>query len=298
MLFFRCFLLFVFSSFIGLNSWATEDESVVHSEKTSVWKVSKGDYNFFLAGTMHVLKAEDYPLPAAFDVAYQQVDTIFVETDTGRVDMDDFQKKLQKKSQYEQDQNLFSLLNDKANKALVAYCEKRHIPVAVFSSMRVGLVVASISMAELGLMGIDQRGVDEHYLTLARKHQKTIHSLESVDQQIRFLVDMGKGKESEFLLQSLNEINEMSKDINLLRKAWREGDTELMNTLMIEDMQQQYPQIYNQLLRQRNLNWMPTLMALPQQNLKTMVLVGAAHIAGKDGLLVLLKEAGFSVEQM
>lgn len=294
----RFFICICILSFWGTLSWSDDKKSLEKHQKSAVWKVSKGDYHFYLAGTMHVLKAEDYPLPSVFDHAFQEAEIIVVETDIGQIDSKGFQKKLDKKSQYEKNQDLFTLLSPEADAALQAYCNERHIAIEAFKNMRVGLVVASISMTELMQMGINQRGVDEHYLMLAHQQNKTVLSLESIDDQINFLVTMGAGQESEFLLQSLDELKSMPEDINQLRKAWFEGDAALLNTLMIEDMKKTSPYLYQQLLRQRNLNWLPTLENLINQTSTVMVLVGAAHIAGTDGLLVLLSQTGFTIEHL
>ena len=47
----------------------------------SVWKVSKDGQHFYLAGTVHLLSKNDYPLPAAYDTAFNQSSELLFETD-------------------------------------------------------------------------------------------------------------------------------------------------------------------------------------------------------------------------
>jgi len=51
--FFR-FVLVVFFALIAANSWA----------QTSVWMVKSGNATIYLAGSIHMLRASDHPLPA------------------------------------------------------------------------------------------------------------------------------------------------------------------------------------------------------------------------------------------
>ncbi len=46
---------------------------------SSVWKVSKGDDHVYVGGTVHLLPASDSALPAEFELAYQQADTLVLE---------------------------------------------------------------------------------------------------------------------------------------------------------------------------------------------------------------------------
>ena len=50
-----------------------------------------------------------------------------------------------------------------------------------------------------------------------------------------------------------------------------------------------------QILGQRNRNWMPKLQQYLAQK-PTLVAVGAAHLFGKDGLVALLRARGYTVE--
>jgi hypothetical protein len=42
--------------------------------ESSVWKLAFGSNNFYIAGSCHVLRKSDYPLPEKFEFAYENVD--------------------------------------------------------------------------------------------------------------------------------------------------------------------------------------------------------------------------------
>lgn len=272
----------------AVDSWAN----------TSVWKVEKSGQYFYLAGTMHVLKAGDYPLPKAFDWAYQQSDKLVLEVDLSRLDQSSFQKKLMGQGFYASAENLKTQLNAKAWSALSDYCQQRGIAVNAFLTLPTGIVVTQIAMLELQRLGIDQQGVDAYMMNKALVDKKPIQGLESLDEQIDFLLAMGKGDESNFILQNLDELKTLAVDIDALRQAWRKGDMSKIDELMIVGMKKDYPKVYRQILLQRNFNWLPKLQSMIESEDVEYVLVGAAHIAGKDGLLDLLTLHGFTIEQV
>ena len=56
--------------------------------------------------------------------------------------------------------------------------------------------------------------------------------------------------------------------------------------------------MYQRLLVERNRNWMPKLESFFDRRGHTFVVVGAAHLVGPDGLLVMLKSKGYQIEQL
>ena len=59
-----------------------------------VWKVAKGDAHLFIGGTVHVLSQDDYPLPEAFEKAYQASSIIVFEADIQEMQTPKFQQSL------------------------------------------------------------------------------------------------------------------------------------------------------------------------------------------------------------
>ena len=102
---------------------------------TSVWKVSKGKHYFYLAGTMHVLKADDYPLPAEFEKAYNDASQLVFEVDLSNPDMSLYQQRLVAKDFYPEGKNLQDILTPNAWQALEDYCKRRQLQPEHFINM-------------------------------------------------------------------------------------------------------------------------------------------------------------------
>ena len=79
-------------------------------------------------------------------------------------------------------------------------------------------------------------------------------------------------------------------------KSWHQGNLEGLEEL-VETMKT-YPLFYEKLLVQRNKNWVPQIENFLTEEKNVLVIFGAAHLPGEDGLLTLLAEKGYELERV
>ena len=161
-----------------------------------------------------------------------------------------------------------------------------------------GLVVSTLQLLEFQKLGFTPQGVDVYFNNRALGDAKSVGELESVQDQINFIANMGEGNESEFILMSLNDLEEIASSIENLITAWREGDVQALAELFVDDMRLESEDLYNSLLLERNNNWLPIIERMFSEGGNEFVLVGAAHLVGEDGLLSLLEARGYQIEQL
>jgi uncharacterized protein YbaP (TraB family) len=99
------------------------------------------------------------------------------------------------------------------------------------------------------------------------------------------------------LRYSIREIEQIDKMVEILVRVWRDGDVAAAEKLFLGSMME-YPEIQEKLLEQRNRNWLPQIEKFIDSGEDTLVVVGAAHLVGKNGVVELLKGRGYKVEQM
>lgn len=266
--------------------------------ETSVWKVSNGNNTVYLGGTVHLLRASDYPLPTEYDQAYEASDTLVFETDIAAMSDLATQARLLTAMSYTDERTLQSVLSEEAYAALQEYTASVGLPLAMMQKFKPGMVVTTLQVFEFQKLGFTPEGVDAHFNARASGDGKPIEGLESLEEQIEFLASMGEGKESEYILMSLADLENTEEAMLGMISAWRAGDSEQLTELFVADMQERAPDIYELLLRGRNLDWLPQIDAMLQDADTEFVLVGAAHLVGDDGLLKLLADAGYDVEQL
>ena len=265
---------------------------------SAVWRVSDGDEHIYLGGTVHLLRPSDYPLPAAFDMAYGEADVVYFETDISALSDIGTQMRMMQQLTYNDDRTLRSVLNDEAYAALSGYVAQFGLPMVALEKFRPGLLVSTLQVLEFQQMGFTPEGVDAHFNARAVSDGKPVRELESVESQIGYLARMGEGSESEFVVLSLEDMEEIRSSIESMVGAWRSGDNELLADLFVDELREQVPDVYDSLLVERNNAWMPLIEDLFQQDGTEFVLVGAAHLVGEDGLLTQLEDKGYQVSQL
>jgi len=265
--------------------------------QTSVWKVTRGGNTVYLGGTCHVLRAADYPLPTEFDRAFAQARALYFETDIARLLSPEMQQVVATRGVYQDGTTLDKVLTPEAWQAVQHYAATSGLPLAQFSRFKPWLFVTAVAALELQKLGVTDEGVDIHFYKAAAGAGKTVHGLEAFERQLDFLTSMGAGHESELVVSSLDELKDLPKEMPELIAAWRTGNTSQIDRTMLAEVRQRFPAIYAQLIVQRNRDWLPVIDGLLKTPEIEFVLVGAAHLAGPDGLLEALKKKGCKVEQ-
>jgi len=263
----------------------------------AVWKISSDKTHLYLAGTMHILSEDDYPLPQEFDQAYADSTHLVFETDISGMNSPAAAQAMLKQLRYSDGSTLLDRLSPETTQLLQEYCDDRDIPVSALQLFKPGLLLSFLTVTELSALGIDAPGVDAYFDDKADADGKTESELESIDTQIEFMVQMGNEKPDEFVRYMLEDLSQMGAVMDQLRQAWRSGDLTAINELTVEALSE-YPDTYQSLLVDRNDNWMPQIQSMLATAPTEMILVGAAHLAGSDGLLELLKKKGYRVERL
>lgn len=265
--------------------------------ETSLWRVSKGSHALFIGGTIHVLSKSDYPLPAAFDAAYEKAATLVFETDIGGSQDPAFAQAMMQRMMLLDGRSLKDVLRPDIYQQLEAFTSARGMPLVMLEKMRPAMVVLTLTFMELQRLGMADTGVDSYYFQRAVADKKRLGQLESNAEQLDFIANMGKGRENDFVAYSLRDLQKMESVMRDLKSAWRSGDTKAMAALSMASMRRDFPRIYQQLLVDRNQNWLPKIEAMLQDPEVELILVGALHLVGEEGVLQLLRDRGYHIEQ-
>jgi uncharacterized protein YbaP (TraB family) len=104
-------------------------------------------------------------------------------------------------------------------------------------------------------------------------------------------------QQDRMLAQTLKELETETATVGTLGDAWKTGNVAALEKIALADLKSD-PLMYQRLLVERNRNWMPKIEALFARRGRALVVVGAAHLIGSDGLLAMLKAKGYTVEQL
>lgn len=266
--------------------------------ETSLWEVRKDDAAIYLGGTCHMLRRADYPLPAEFERAYRAAAAVVFEADPGRLTSLEMQQALAARGIYSGGTTVDQVLRPETWRMLADYCRKAGLELEALKRLRPPLLALSLLGVELQRHGVDQAGVDLYFHEKAVADGKRIAALETMEEQIDFILEMGKGDEDGFLKYVLADLENLDVIFDRLISAWRKGDENILVSLIQDETRKQFPGIYRTLFTERNTAWLPVVekyLATPE---KELVLVGVGHLVGADGLVEALRRKGYEVSKV
>lgn len=271
--------------------------SVAVYSQSTVWKVEGNGTKFYLGGSIHILRDQDYPLPEEFYEAYQNSDILTTEMDMKEMNNPANGMKIQQALMYQGDQTLSSVLNKDVYDKLDSVGQEMGLNIKMMDKFKPSMVIITLTFQSLQKLGVTSEGVDSHFSVKATEDGKSFLFLETFDEQLGFIKSMGEGNENDFVLYSIEDLENYENDFIDLIEDWKSGQQDLLQQQM-QDFEKNYPEIYETLVVKRNINWMTHL----ENYLKTpeieFVIVGAAHLVGTDGILSKLKDAGYTVSQL
>jgi uncharacterized protein YbaP (TraB family) len=265
--------------------------------ESSIWTVQKGASITYLGGTCHLLRQSDFPLPKEFYTAYNASDILIFETDLSKLKDPPTQQLLMSTAMYTDGSTIQSHLSAQTYNSLKEYCDANGIPLEAISRFKPSIVVVTITAMELMKLGVTEDGVDSFFYRQAINDKKIIQRLETVDEQIQFLVGMGEGNEDAFVRHSIKDLKSIKQNYENLVDAWKKGDVNKLNELMVAELETRMPKLYKALITDRNEKWLQSIDTFQKTPQKEFILVGVGHLVGPDGIVEVLRQKGYKVEK-
>lgn len=279
--------------------WAKDATNGVSATATkhSAWKVQGEKCSVYLLGSVHVLKEEHYPLPAVFERAFSNASLVVFETDIGTMMKPETQMQLMSKAQLPEEKTLKDVVSEKTYAALALHLKDSGMSEATVARFKPGFAVMMLAMLELQKEGYDpEAGMDIYFYKRTSKAGKMVRGLESLDFQMNLICDLSSAEGEAMMKSTLKDLKEAKTKFAELIKAWQTGDSASLEKLLNE-AQKEDAAIMKKFLTDRNLKWAPQIEELAKGTNNAVVIVGAGHLVGKDGVVELLRQKGYKVSQ-
>jgi uncharacterized protein len=281
---------------MGSPLQAQQDEETVPS-KSCLWEVETASAKVFLLGSLHVLKSSAYPLAAEIDRAYAASQRVVFETNLGAMMEPAILAKMMELGVYPEGQDLFQHISGATRKTLETKLQDLGLPPSNFSRFRPWFIALTLTTLEMQRLGFNpQYGIDLHFYTKAKDDEKELGYLESVEYQLNLLAKMNQQDQNSFLVQTLKDLEISAQLADDMMAAWQNGQADDLYDLLFKSFAD-HPGIEDRLLTRRNQEWLPQIEKMLKTPQTTMVIVGAGHLIGPDGLVELLEQKGYEVIQ-
>lgn len=263
--------------------------------QTSIWKISKNNSTLYLGGSVHVLSADDYPLPKEFDAVFYRADKVIFETDISKLKDPQTVQSMRVKGMYTGNKTLKDVLSKEVYKKLKHELSKLSLRINKLKKFKPSVVITTMQLVKLKKSGVSsEKGVDQYYYSKSKEENKELSFLETINEQIDIITSLGEGNENKYVKNSLENFDKIG--ISGTVSDWKDGTSKVMMR-EINEMRDNFPEMYNSLLVQRNNNWIPKIENCLNDNKIEFIIAGNLHLHGPDGLLKILEDKGYQVEQ-
>ena len=280
--------------FIAIALFST----AVYAE-SSVWELDADNGSFYLAGSCHVLRKSDYPLPEEFESAYENADQVIFETDIEALMSQEVQLLLMSKGMYTGGDTLEKKLSKESYASLVKYCSDRSMSIELFQNFKPWMVTMTLLVLELGKNGITSAdGLDMYFHNKAKKEGKQTGGLEDAYKHVELVSSFDEEFDESIIESFIQEVGELQVVMEGLIKSWMAGDEAGIDEYIAANMRKEFPKLYKKLLTDRNRDWIPRLETLIDSGKRTLVIVGVGHLVGEESVISLLKSRGYKIKKM
>jgi uncharacterized protein YbaP (TraB family) len=267
--------------------------------KNFLWKIQSNSTTVYLLGSIHFMKAEAYPLNRAIENAYDSSDLLVVEAnvnDLGKLDLTTFMDK----AFYQGEDRLQKHVSPETYRLIQKESAAFGLPVEMIEKQKPWFLALSMQAMELMNSGYDPRyGVDSYFLSKAAGKKKILE-LESLDEQIDLLAKFSASDQELFLVHTLQNLKMMETQADAMVQAWASGDVPAMQSILDEGVTEDVTlsPVYEKLINQRNAKMTSRIESYLASRETYFVIVGAAHLVGKGGIVELLKAKGYRTDQL
>ena len=260
------------------------------TESSLLWKVSGNDIKeSYLFGTIHLLCQDDLMLPDALKESLKASEQLVLELD---FDDPSMMAEVQKYMNMEE-----GTLKD-------LFTEEEYASVKSFFLDRMGLPLEAMpkikpfmlmSMMIPVLMECPPASYETSLVELAKANGQEVIGLETVEEQMAAVDGLPADTMADMLVEQVENYEDAREDFAAMVAAYKKQDPDALLAEMESQMDEVDMESFNRvMLVERNHNWIGRIEKIAGEK-SSFFAVGAGHLGGPDGVITLLRNAGYTV---
>ena len=261
------------------------------------WEVKGSANTVYLLGSVHMLKPTDSALPPEVLSAYERCKALVMELDLNDADAEALLGSSVELAMLPEGQSLSEVLGTELYGELAAHAKSLGMEPELMDRFQPWFAALALEQTALGKSGFEAgAGVDEQFAQRAQADGKPIIALETVDEQLGFFAHLSMEQQRQYLRATLKDLDTEASDAAVRVAAWQRGDSAELERLMRKESADN-PELFRMLTTERNRRWLSRITELLHDDQDYLVIVGALHLVGDDGLVALLRNQGFKIQQ-
>ncbi|HEU4343084.1 MAG TPA: TraB/GumN family protein [Candidatus Binatia bacterium] len=283
---------------VGVVALVAHVEAPAAQEKSFLWQVRSDKGTTYLLGSIHLLKRENYPLQKIIDDSFDAAKRLVFEVDINNARPEKIHQLMLQKGMNSDGTTLQQNISKETYTLLEDRTTELGLNIGAITLLKPWFAALTIQALKLQKLGFDSSfGVDHYLARRAQQAGKPSGGLETTEFQIGLFDQLSLREQELMLRQTLKQLDLLEPNVDRIVQSWSTGDVSSLERLLLASMRE-YPEVYQKLMVDRNRRWLPKIEQIIQQGERTMIVVGAAHLVGKDGLISLLRARGYKVEPL
>lgn len=281
-------LLIVFSFGGWLNISAQSN-----TENSLLWEVTGKNLKktSYLFGTIHIMCESDLGITNAAAEKLKSCDQLALELD---FDDPNMMIELQNLAGMKDGKMLEDLLGDKKFKlADSLFTAKTGISLKLLSGLK---PMVATSILYPSVLGCNIGSPETILSTLAGEAKKEVIGLEKVSEQMEVFDNIPYQVQADMLYSYITETDKFKKETDEMLAIYRSANLVEMQKMMANP-EYGLDKYLDLLLTNRNKNWVKQMQTIMPEK-ATLFAVGAGHLGGNEGVIYLLRKAGYTVKPL
>ncbi len=259
-----------------------------------LWSIKGEENRVYLLGSLDLLPHGVRALPNVVNAAYLTSDLIVFESDLFLIGSVAFEADELAQARYPAGKTIHDEMPAELMAQVSKKVEQLGLPMPILERYRPWFFAQTLATAQFARDGFPlDNGVGVRMYQSAVRDMKLTGGLTPPQDHLATFAEMSREQNEHFLRTALADLNDTRAKIARTLDIYQNADLELLTTLAAE-MREQTEPLYRRLVSDRNLEWMERIAQYRKLKTNVLVVVGALHLVGDDGLIELFRRAGWA----
>lgn len=270
---------------------------LVEPAKGLLFEVKSNNNTLYLFGSIHLAKANFYPLSPSVETAYAQANIVAVEADVTDAEASKNALPLMSYASPDKLQNHLTPTTWQSLQSMTGPATEQ------FQGFKPAVVAMGLTLGVFAQQGYNPAyGIDLHFIHRAKADNKKVVELESIAFQASVMAALTDEEGDALLKQSLEALKngEALRDAEAMITMWKTADAAGLGKLFTdaENKDAGTKKLMKLLLDDRNVGMAQKINRMLVDGKKAFVVIGAGHLTGNNSIVDLLQKQGVQVRQI
>lgn len=268
------------------------------AEGVMMWQADINNKTIYLVGSIHMMKAEFYPLPQQIGIAAQDSDIFIFETDLNSGGSAETMTYLMQNSMYQDGTTLDTVLADSTFALISQKMEESGLNMNKHLVYKPWYLSLTYTLNRYRKMGYSEHlGIDRHFHDFAIEQEKEIGWFEEPLEQMKLMLSISEIEPNQLISQTIKEHENYELNLDNIYQLWKTGNSSKLAELIFSSYEDS-PEVLETLVYKRNQNWTKKILKFAKDEKNYFIVVGAGHLIGEGSVIDLLKKEGIDFKQM